>query len=102
MTTFTLGQQVRINGTAYLRKNASPERWSEGPLPNLDIYPDPVTYDTGVIVGKRTVMDGWTTGGWDVPLGFRPKTGTARTVWLVAFHLRRKPIMCFDHQVESI
>ncbi|MGO1664107.1 MAG: hypothetical protein ACTHYO_10370 [Micrococcaceae bacterium] len=102
MTTFTLGQQVRISGTAYLRKNASPERWSEGPLPKLDIYPDPVFYDTGVIVGKRTVMDGWTTLGYYEYPGFRPAESTAKTVWLVAFHLRRKPVMCFDHQVEAI
>lgn len=97
-----LGDTVTITGTAHLRKNASPEHWDEAPLPKLDIHPTPVIYDTGVIVGSRTVMDGWTTGGYDQPLGFSPKQGTARRVWLVAYHLRRKPVMCFDHQVQAL
>lgn len=100
--TFQLGQRVKITGTAYLRKNASPEQWDEAPLPTLNIAPTPVTYDTGVIVGSRTVMNGWTYGGYDEPMTFTPAHGTARRVWLVAFHLRRKPVMCFDHQVEAL
>lgn len=100
-TTFQLGQRVKITGTAYLRKNASPEQWDEAPLPTLNISPTPVTYDTGVIVGSRTVMNGWTYGGYDEPVTFTPAHGTARQVWLVAFHLRRKPVMCFDHQLAA-
>lgn len=104
MSDFKLGDRVTITGTAYLRKDTGtyPEQWSEGGLPRLNHYDSPRTYDTGIITGKRTVMDGYTGGGWDEPYHFQPEAGSAKEVYLVAFHLRRKPVMCFPHQIERI
>lgn len=104
MSDFQLGDRVTMTGTAYLRKDTGtyPEQWSEGELPKLNTYDNPKTYDTGIIVGKRTVMDGWTGGGYlDEAYYFQPKQGSAQEVYLVAFHLRRKPVMCFPHQLTK-
>lgn len=103
MTEFNLGDRVTMTGTAYLRKNTGtyPEQWSEGELPKLNTYDNPRTYNTGIIVGKRTVMNGWTGGGWDEAYYFQPQRGSAQEVYLVAFHLRRKPVMCFPRQLAK-
>lgn len=109
MTTFTLGQQVRISGTA--KKRRGHERYDggdfrtyyeDGPIPHVWNREDGTTYDTGVIVGRRTVQDGKTVCGWAASATFMQTPGTARRVWLVAYDLRYRPVMCFDHQVEAI
>lgn len=55
----------------------------------------------GVIVGKRTIQQGVTESySYDEPNCFLPCESSQ--VWLVAFHLRRKPVMCFDHQLTEV
>lgn len=56
----------------------------------------PVT--EGVIVGKRTMFQGITESYYDEQNCFLPCE--SKQVWLVAFHLRRKPVMCLDRQIE--
>lgn len=54
----------------------------------------------GVIVGKRTMAQGVTETSYDEPSCFLPCE--TNQVWLVSFNLRRKPVMCFDHQIAAI
>ncbi|WBL18487.1 hypothetical protein [Citricoccus sp. NR2] len=124
MTTFTLGQQIRISGTA----DKVRDRITWRPANSAHIYteaqaawdqiksePGRTEYgllrtrlveleapaETGVIVGWRTIQQGVTEYyHYGDPPCFLPCESTQ--VWLVAFHLRRKPVMCFDHQVEAI
>ncbi|MDN6429648.1 MAG: hypothetical protein L0J79_07500 [Propionibacterium sp.] len=57
----------------------------------------------GVVVGKRTVVPGKTV--IDTPIEyservFLPEIGAGRVVYLVAYHLSRKPVMCFPEQLQ--
>lgn len=123
MPTFQLGQRVKIIGTAERKReridwsakntnNPYPEvkeRW-----PELKAMPDngdhgmlrtsfietTTTATEGVIIGARNVQQGLTYDeSWPERNCFLPCETTR--VWLVAFHLRRKPIMCFDHQIAA-
>lgn len=75
----------------------------EAPRPmNSDYYRpdgDYVYYEDGVIVGRRTVSPGKTVvdaGGFKQ---YKRTPGASKRVWIVSYDLRRKPVMCFDHQV---
>lgn len=100
---FELGQRVRMTGT--VEKTHTNYRRTEfvaTGLPVLNLYPKPITYDEGFIVGKRTVQPGKTHisyYNYNSEIIFKPDIGGALTVWLVAFHLRRKPVMCFSNQL---
>ena len=102
---FTLGQRVTISGTARKVKerrgySRAEITYAEAGLPTRHNYPTPKTYTEGIIVGKRTVMDG--RAEWNDGAMYTPTVGTARNVWLVAFDMRMNPVMCLDHQVESV
>lgn len=122
--TFHLGQRVKITGIVEKKRDHlswSPkdrvhvfrevqERWAElKDLPGNSQYgmlrtrlvETEATITEGVIVGKRTMAQGFTYAEyWPESNCFLP-CATSQ-VWLVAFHLRRKPVMCFDHQVEAL
>ena len=78
----------------------------EAPRPtNSDYYRpdgDYVYYEDGVIVGRRTVSPGKTVVDSDGFKQYKRTPGASRRVWLVSYDLRRKPVMCFDHQVNPI
>lgn len=122
--TYQLGQRVKISGAVERNRERikfSPrntnmvasevkELW-----PELKTMPDngdygmlrtsfietTTTATEGVIIGSRNVQQGLTYDEqWPENNCFFPCETTR--VWLVAFHLRRKPIMCFDHQIEAI
>ncbi len=100
---FGLGERVTITGTArkvktFIGFSRGHISWQEGDLPVRHNWPEPKQYNEGVIVGQRTVMDG--TAHYDEGAMFDPSVGSARNVWLVAFDMRMKPAVCFDHQVE--
>lgn len=100
MSDYQLGQRVRISGTAVKAHDYGTTVYREGPLPSLLAYPKSKEYNEGVIVGARTTIEG---EAWhdDNGRNFSPNKGTAKHVWLVAFEMRRKPVMCFDHQVSA-
>lgn len=105
MNDFKLGERVRILGTACKQKewkgySRAIITYDEGPPPVRHNYPEPKHYSEGVIVGQRTVQDG--DADWDDGAMYTPRVGTARNVWLVAFDMRMKPVMCFDHQVKPL
>lgn len=99
MNEYELGQRVTITGTAQKFHAGDWTRYKEAELPFRDYYPNRKTFTEGVIVGARTVIDGqrWSD---DWGRNFSPMPGTGRRVWLVAFDMRMKPAICFDHQVN--
>lgn len=100
MSDYQLGDRVRMIGTAEKCKRHRKITYEEAPIPVTNLYPTAKTHDSGIVVGSRTVMEGevdWSEG-W---ITFCPDRGTAVKVWLVAFDLRRKPVMCFDGQITK-
>lgn len=101
MSAYELGQRVRIHGTAVKDGTRDKMTYREAPQPKRFQYPNDRVFSEGVIVGSRTVQEGYVE--WDEwSSGFTPLKGTAKRVWLVAFDLRMKPCMCFDHQIEPL
>lgn len=107
MTDFQLGDRVKLSGT--IRKTWTVTRtfrtiYVECGLP-FD-YTGPwtnprVIYDQGTVVGKRSFQTGSTSyGSWDDNRTFR--ADGAVTCYQVAFHLRRKPVLCLPSQLTLI
>ena len=124
MSAYQLGQRVTMTGT--VEKVRDTVTWR--PKNSQRIYteaidawdtmqgnPDPYDYGMlrtrlieapakaaeGMIIGKRTVQQGVTeSASMGEPTCFFPCE--ISQVWLVAFHLRRKPVMCFDHQLTAV
>lgn len=106
MSAYQLGDHVTMTGTVQKVHEEDWTRFRESGLPTRVAYPEDKIYTDGVIVGSRTVQEGtrWTDSvddGWGASYysGFTAK-GEARRVWLVAYDLRRKHVMCFDHQIS--
>lgn len=110
MSEYELGQRVVMTGTARKEHQfQSPHWWvtvwGEGPLPRNHVghlrkdRKDRV-YTEGIIVGKRTVMDGRCHTSREESGGFTPIHGTERTVYLVAFDIRLNPVKCFIDQLR--
>jgi|GEM_PF-3935051 hypothetical protein len=102
MSDYQLGQRVKMEGTAAKIQEWPKTFYADSALPFRENYPSRKTFTEGVIVGSRTVQDGEAWSHDECGRQFSPKHGTARRVWLVAFDLRMKPAMCFDHQVTPI
>lgn len=117
--TVELGQRVRFTGTVKKVRSGRPNRRTtheRAGLPTTTKYyrPDPIDapdvwspqeteHGTGVVVGLRTVADyDVFPGGYDEFTEAKAISGSHRTVVLVAWHLRRKPVMVdLDQIVES-
>lgn len=105
MTSLELGQRVRMTGTvrkAHTGAVGSRTEYLDAPVPGTGRQGDGHTFTDGVIVGKRTVVTGTTHRYYDEPSYFVSDPDSARTVYLVAFHLRRKPAMCWPEQVHPL
>lgn len=99
---FYLGEKVRMSGTAKKVRDTRRTEFKEDPLPFKYEYDGTKTeLSIGIIVGSRTARSGTTDYDWEDGATFKPDIGSARRVWLVAFNLYRKPVMCFDHQLTS-
>ena len=104
MGDFMLGQHVRMTGTVHKAHTGFGRARTEyvaAPLPGTGRYGDDRTFADGVIVGKRTVVTGWTHYSYSEPACFVSDPGSAQTVYLVAFHLSRKPAMCWPDQITA-
>lgn len=102
MSRFELGQPVAMTGTVEKVREYPHTRYVEAGIPYRVGYPSNRTYSEGVIVGSRTVQEGIASYDDEHGRQFGPTIGKAKRVWLVAFHLRRKPVMCFDHQLSAV
>ena len=105
MSAFQLGQRVRMSGTvAKVRAGfqGSETRYRDADLPGTGIYGDDRVFSEGIVIGKRTVIEGRTVYSSYDGAVFMAEQGSARPVWLVAFHLSRKPAMCSAEQLEVI
>lgn len=114
--TFELGQRVQITGTVEKVRSYDPHQttYREAGLPSTSAmyiagrspsgYDDwrtrITTHDTGFIVGTRTIADyDVRLGSYDEPTEAVQRPGSQRTVVLVAWRLRRKPVMVYPHQI---
>lgn len=104
MSDYQLGDRVTMTGTVAKIHEEEWTRFRESGVPTRIAYPEDKTYTSGVIVGSRTVQEGtrWTDhdDDWGYCSGYAPK-GEARRVWIVAYDLRRNPVMCFDDQISK-
>lgn len=111
MAEFNLGDKVRMSGTVEkVRTHIDNEfghstprvEFHDGRLPLVGTGTKRQTIADGVIVGQRTVQPGRIAyGDWEDPTEFIADKGAAENVWLVAFDLRRKPVMCRTHQITT-
>lgn len=116
MSEFNLGDRVTMTGTV-VKKQTTYSEWN--PYPMTTTYEESARPSTrinraggrvedrefwvGVVVGKRTVVPGKTVIDTPIEYGervFRPESGAGRVVYLVAYHLSRKPVMCFPEQLQ--
>lgn len=102
MSRFELGQRVAMTGTVEKVREYPHTRYIESGIPYRVDYPHNRTYSEGVIVGSRTVQEGIASYDDEHGRQFDPTIGKAKRVWLVAYDLRRKPAMCFDHQLTEV
>lgn len=117
MSRFELGERVTFSetvvkkriagGTDYVKPYSPPGTWTKAGL---------VPFTEGIVVGQKFLAKysvhreayDYDEGG----LGFSSSTsyytviqqirGTSRKAWLVAVHLRRKPILVLDEFIESM
>lgn len=116
MPRFRMGERVRF--TAVVKKERGDSRTEfmrSEELPKIyDSWGSaPLEMNEGIIYGYRHVTPGaidpgykggWTMDGYDYGEGpsFAPDPNATRRVWLVSWDLRRKPVMVFDEDIESI
>ncbi len=114
MPRFRLGERVKFK--AVVKKDYEERRTifvRDEKLPAYyDTWGSPaVPYDEGIIFGYRHVTPGQVHPGTpssgffsddSEPPQFVPDKDATRKVWLVSFDLRRKPVMVFDEDIESI
>lgn len=102
MSKYQLGDRVRFYGVI--------DKYREGGLTIFRAAPTPYDYSRndcrrlteGVVVGMRTVANGRTRYSAYSGAKFVPDSATYQSVYLVAFHLRRKPLMCTEGQLTPI
>lgn len=99
---FALGQAVTFVDTVQVARDGAGHRTHESAgLPVItDAWQKRREVSEGVIIGSRTIHD------YDVydEDGYRtatPRRGTSKTAWLVAFNMRRKPVMVLDEDVKA-
>ena len=100
-TTYALGDRVTMTGTVVkahvYEDNSVLTKYPEVPLPRDRGVP--VT--EGIIVGKRSLRNGRST--WSPMYDFRwLPDPTSFTVYLVAYSLTRKTVMCLPNQLTPI
>lgn len=103
MSDFQLGDRVTITGTVEKVHRDSWTIYEEAGKPwQYGGWEGKREFSEGVVIGLRTVQNGKTY--WDMyePATFVQEPGTAKRVWLVAYNLNYKPVMCFPHQIERI
>ena len=116
MSEFNLGDRVTMTGTVVKKQTVHSEwapypmttTYEEAHLPSMWINRsggrvEDRVFNHGVIVGKRTVVPGKTVIDTPIEYGervFLPEIGAGRVVYIVAYHLSRKPIMCFPEQLQ--
>lgn len=106
MSQYELGQRVRITGhTKKMRDYMAKKEGTSYPklgLPRIsDAWGNSKEVDAGIIVGVRNVADG-SNNSEDGYTWFCPKPGTSRKVYLVAYDIRKRPVMVFPDQIESV
>lgn len=109
VSTFDLGDPVTFDWVDVLTRRTRQGFVKEDPLMrkrwikewDKNRFLKPGKVGTGIVVGARTLADGYNDGGmsWDDPIIFQPLT--YRSVLLVAFDLRRRPVYLSPDDVRS-
>lgn len=117
---FELGQRVEFNATVEKEKDDEGVTWKRAPLPKKTSYRHDEnkewvahvrTISEGVIVGYRNLTDYAFTvevehddmwGQLYSHTSVSPVSGTSRLAWLIAYDLRRKPVLVLDEDVKPL
>lgn len=105
MTDYKLGDRVRMSGQVVKDRRGGSVRYVEQPVPTNGHYGErKKTYYNGIIVGKRALQEGYAARGeWDEPTYFvRDFDRPVIAVYLVAFHMSRKPSLCRPDQLTPL
>lgn len=103
---FELGDKVRMSGTVYKDRIDDKTTYVDSPYVPYRIgtgtYSNPEKrFETGIIVGKRTMREGITHSSLgEEPAWFEPTTSFP--IYLVAYNLHHKFVMCRPEQLEKI
>lgn len=96
MTPLQLGTRVTFTHTLKRTAPRSGLRvWDARTYWLVDTARGPVP---GIVVGVRTLSDGTADRGWDEPTVYTPTRHF--TAYLIAFDLRRKPVLVLPEHVE--
>lgn len=110
MTPYTLGQPVTPLGrpvtfTQYLRRRSGDtprpysyrKFWEPTPVTRLGIE----TPATGVLIGVRTLSNGTCSFGED-GTNYQPENDSHFTAWLIAYDLRRNPVLVLPEHTTTL
>lgn len=110
MSGYQLGDRVTMNGTVTKVRIDLPgpeggfkTTYTDDSLPRCYDVDGGIDYTSGIIVGRRFLQEGVTkyVGEWPETERAFKQSGVTHRVWVVAYDLRRKPVMCFDHQISK-
>ena len=102
---YSLGDRVSISGTLEKFRVGDRVDYRPGPIPNDLTGPwknenGKRVYTSGVVVGKRTMPSGGVFYDPEWGSGFRATKHTV--VYLVAYRLTSRPVMCLPTQITHI
>lgn len=108
---FELGQRVRFTDTVAKAGGEDVDvTYAPAGLPTAWDRPGGTSFEEGVVVGHRVLMDHRGGREWEPSddLGISghwiststPVKGSQRIAWLVAYHLRRRPVLVLDEHAH--
>lgn len=102
MSDYQLGDRVIMTGTAEKTHIEDKTTYVSAPLPRCyDSVVGGMAVNEGIVIGRRFMQEGTTDySGYEGERVFHTN-GTTHRVWIVSYDLRRKPVMCFDHQISK-
>lgn len=108
MSSYQLGDRVTMTGTVKKIRlelpgldNAFATNYTDDTLPRCYDVDGGIDYTEGIIVGRRFLQEGVTKRLADWGTHAFKQSGITHRVWIVSYDLRRKPVMCFDHQISK-
>lgn len=108
MSDYQLGDRVTMTGTVKKVHTELPEygsgfttTYADDVLPRNYDVDGGVDVRSGVVVGRRFLQEGVTKRLDDYGTHAFKQSGTTHRVWIISYDLRRKPVMCFGHQISK-
>jgi len=108
MSDYQLGDRVTMTGTVKKVRTEQPgydtgfaTTYENDKLPRCYDVDGGLDYTEGIVVGRRFLQEGVTQRLDDYGTHTFKQSGTTHRVWIISYDLRRKPVMCFDHQISK-